>query len=112
MPSNWINGVWTGVGYQQEGVTWTIRLTADENNNEFRIQYPSLGGSDGIWKLLEKDSSADRYTFHEVNTQPGGITRDGGKIILTKVSDNLMSYSYFRPPQFDTVTSWSTLKRE
>ncbi len=58
MPPIWINGIWTGIGYQPEGAIWTIKLTADESKNEFLIEYPSLNSS-GIWKLLGKDLAAD-----------------------------------------------------
>jgi hypothetical protein len=111
MPAIWIDGIWTGIGYQQEGVTWTIKLTVDEGKNEFLIEYPSLNSS-GIWKLLEKDSAADRYTFQEAILNNDGNTLDGGRVVITKVNDNYMSFSYFRPPWYETVTSYSTLKRE
>ncbi|CAF4482030.1 unnamed protein product, partial [Rotaria socialis] len=85
MPQNWLDGVWTGAGYQQEGYIWSIRLTANTEKNEFRIEYPSIGGSGGQWTLIEKDSTADRYTFEERIFPPDGITEDGGRIIVTKI---------------------------
>ncbi|CAF3745115.1 unnamed protein product [Rotaria socialis] len=112
MPQNWLDGVWTGAGYQQEGYIWSIRLTANTEKNEFRIEYPSIGGSGGQWTLIEKDSTADRYTFEERIFPPDGITEDGGRIIVTKVTDNHMSFSYFHRPTFTTATAWSTLERE
>ncbi len=33
MSPNWIDGVWTGIGFQHQGFevsTWTIKFTADE----------------------------------------------------------------------------------
>ncbi|CAF2971201.1 unnamed protein product [Rotaria sp. Silwood2] len=89
-----------------------MKFTADTSKNEFQIEYPSIGGSGGEWKLIEQDCAADRYTFEEAITPPTSITRDGGRIIITKVTDDHMSYSYFRLPTFETVTSWSTLRRE
>ncbi|CAF3196086.1 unnamed protein product, partial [Rotaria sp. Silwood2] len=59
-----------------------------------------------------QDCAADRYTFEEAITPPTGITRDSGRIIISKVTNDYMSYSYFRPPTFETMTSWSTLRRE
>jgi hypothetical protein len=112
MSSNWIDGVWTGTGYQQEGSKWTIKFTADENRNEFLIQYPSLSGTGGRWLLLGKESSADRYTFQEVIPNQGHTILDGGRIIITKVANNFMSYSYFRAPAYTVVSSCSTLQRQ
>jgi hypothetical protein len=118
MSVNWIDGVWTGTGYQQEGTLWTIwtiwtiKFTADENKNQFLIEYPSLNESSGVWKLLEKVPVADRYTFDEIILHQGGNTMDGGKIVITKVNDTYMSFSYFEAPLCKTVTSWSTLKKQ
>jgi hypothetical protein len=110
---NWIDGVWMGIGYQQDGTEsyiWTIRFTADENRSEFLIEYPSLRSS-GVWKLLRKESAADRYTFGEEILNQNGNTVDGCKIVVTKVNDNYMSFSCFYPPLCETVVAWSTLKR-
>jgi len=112
MPANWIDGVWKGIGYQQEGLAWTIKFTANEGQNEFLIEYPSLNGSSGIWTLLNKEPAAGRYTFDESILNQDGNTFDNGRVIITKVNDNYMSFSYFRAPSHEIVTSWSTLKRQ
>jgi hypothetical protein len=112
--TNWIDGIWTGIGFQQQGfvgTVWTIKFTADENKSEFFIEYPTLGSS-GVWKLMNKESMAERYSFEEVILNQRGNTMDGGKVVVTKVNDDYMSFSYFLPPLCETVVAWSTLKRE
>ena len=114
MSINWIDGVWTGTGFQRQYSTatiWTIKLTVDESKSAFLIEYPSLGSS-GVWKLMQKESGTERYTFLELILNQRGNTVDGGKVVVTKVNDDHMSFSWFLPPSNDTVVAWSTLKRE
>ena len=114
MTISWIDGVWTGVGFQITGThcsVWKIKFTANEGENEYFIEYPTLGSS-GVWKLLEKESAAERYTFEESILIQNGNTMNGGKVVVTKVSDNYMSFSFFMPPFCEAVIACSTLKRK
>ncbi|CAF1079132.1 unnamed protein product [Didymodactylos carnosus] len=107
--SSWLNGVWTGVGYQLNSAsTWSIRLTIDENENKYLIEYPSLDGS-GEWTVLKKDANDHRYVFHE-KIIAGQCTNDG-QAIVTKINNKLISFSYFWPSPND-LSAFSTLKKK
>lgn len=61
----WLNGVWTGDGYQTDTKTrWAARLTVRDET--YSIDYPDIPCK-GTWKLIEKNSRS--ASFNEVITQ-------------------------------------------
>lgn len=107
---SWIQGEWAGTGFQTdtpEVSTWTISFYADLKNNAYSISYPSLNCS-GEWKLITGD--AQKALFKETITDGLEYCMDGGKIIITKVDENHISYSYFFPET--ELQAFSTLTKK
>lgn len=65
-------GVWEGEG-QQEGMSWTIKITLTED--EYLIEYPSLECG-GTLTLLEEED--DRLLFRETITYGGATATEAG----------------------------------
>lgn len=107
--NNWLDGQWTGIGFQKDLVednSWSIETTINLKKRQFTINYPSIGCS-GKWELLElsKHKAIFTETIDNIN-----ICTNHGKVILTKVDANHISFSYYLQNE-STVASFSTLKR-
>lgn len=99
-PLAWIEGLWTGQGYQSIQRTdrpgaddyesnWSIALTVEQG--EFKIDYPSLGCG-GHW---ERKSGSDReIVFTEIITYGRERCIDRGKVTLGLVSRGALSFAY------------------
>jgi hypothetical protein len=83
-------GVWEGEG-QQEGISWTIRIDLQEN--EQLIEYPSLNCG-GFLTLLEESDA--QLLFRETITFGTGCV-DQGFVELTDQSENELVYRYYWP---------------
>ncbi|ADV47613.1 hypothetical protein Celal_0267 [Cellulophaga algicola DSM 14237] len=89
----WLEGKWTGIGYQtdlQEASQWTIALDIEKGN--YNISYPSLYCA-GKWKLTKY--SEDQATFTELIENNTTTCIKNGTIILTKIDETRILYSYF-----------------
>ncbi|EZH75912.1 hypothetical protein ATO12_03725 [Aquimarina atlantica] len=107
----WLNGQWEGVGCQldlEENNTWSISLEVDVYQQLFEIQYPSLECS-GQWELVEY--SNDRAVFNELILENTNTCIKEGTVIITKVDENHISFSYYIIDGED-VLAFSTLKRK
>lgn len=63
--TEWLNGVWTGDGYQTDTKTrWAVRFTAQDET--YLIDYPDIPCK-GTWTLIEKNSRS--ASFNEVITR-------------------------------------------
>ncbi len=92
---SWLNGTWQGTGYQidlENDNEWSILLEIDTNNQLYTIAYPSLNCS-GKWKLIK--SSKDQATFEELIELNTVDCTQNGKVILSKVDDDHVIFSYF-----------------
>lgn len=92
-PSSWIDGNWTGIGYQiDSGETWEIELSADSSRGTYSITYPDLNCR-GTWKL----ESSDGYSavFIERIEKGDHACADGGLIKISKIDQNHISFSFF-----------------
>jgi hypothetical protein len=102
---NWMQGSWTGKGYQIDGDSWDIKLTHSEKR--FTIEYPSLGCV-GYWTINQTDKS--RIVFTE--TIQKGNCDQNVKVIVTFIEKGFISVSYFIPKLFpDDVVAFSVLKK-
>ncbi|MCP4440704.1 MAG: hypothetical protein GY810_17290 [Aureispira sp.] len=109
---SWLDGQWQGLGYQpytSGEKTWTIDLKCNTAKDKFTIEYPSLDCG-GKWTVVE--SFENRVIFREkiqegiYNCMPTGI------VIVTRVDDDNISYSYFVEKNGKrSLDSFSTLKR-
>ncbi|MCH2046545.1 MAG: hypothetical protein MK212_20685 [Saprospiraceae bacterium] len=108
---SWLDGRWKGLGYQPDGIekTWSVDLTCNTEKEDFTIQYPSLDCS-GSWTIVE--SFENRIVFREKIKKGLDKCVPTGVIIVTRINDNYISYSYFIErygKQY--LSSFSTLKR-
>ncbi|WP_158973629.1 hypothetical protein [Cellulophaga sp. L1A9] len=110
----WLEGKWTGIGYQTdltEASQWTIVLNIENGN--YNITYPSLDCS-GKWKLAKY--SADQATFTELIENNTSTCIKEGTIILSKIDENRILYSYFYNDGINNdgkkAAAFSTLEKE
>lgn len=108
---SWLNGNWAGVGYQSGAVneTWTIKFFCNVDKEVFTIQYPSLN-CQGFWKVSEKEKN--RVIFKEQIAKGDHTCILTGTVIVTRVDDDHISYSFFNEIDGKLVLdSFSTLTR-
>ncbi len=87
----WMDGEWKGVGLQLNiRQTWIMELNVDKKI--FEIRYPTLECT-GVWKL--KTATNSNAEFIEMITYGNDRCTNGGKIIITKIDQNHLSFSYF-----------------
>ncbi|MEM7101895.1 MAG: hypothetical protein AAF502_02115 [Bacteroidota bacterium] len=89
----WLEGEWEGVGLQLNfPSTWSIDFLVKEN--QYMIMYPSLECG-GEWELI----SANQYkaVFRENILEGVNKCVQGGTVVVTKVDEYHISYSYFSP---------------
>jgi hypothetical protein len=86
----WLNGVWTGDGYQTDTKTrWAVRLTVRDET--YSIDYPDIPCK-GTWKLIEKSSQSASFT--EVITQGLDQCENNSHVMVEKVSASEISCRY------------------
>ncbi len=91
--TDWINGTWRGTGFQLDNSTsWSIQFLANNKVKTFQIDYGTLNCS-GIWEVLKIDDNQAKFT--ERITKGKDKCLDGSIIIITRVSENYVSYSCF-----------------
>jgi len=101
----WLIGDWRGVGYQLNlAQTWSIELEVKAPNS-VKINYPSLECS-GVWTEVRR--SVDHIELREAILQGADRCVNGGHIILTRVDQHHISYSFFEP-QNGKLEAYSTL---
>lgn len=108
---SWLNGNWAGVGFQPEAGndTWTIKFFCNVDKEVFTIQYPSLN-CQGFWKVLEKEKN--RVVFQEQIAKGEHNCMLVGTVVITKVDDDHISYSFFETVDEKWVlNAFSTLTR-
>lgn len=87
---SWLEGVWTGEGYQSDTeTTWTVRLTVQDGI--FTIEYPNIPCR-GTWSLTSKNSSGASFT--ETITQGTDRCVNGERIRIERVSDSEISCKF------------------
>lgn len=106
----WLNGNWAGLGYQPSITSpWTIKFFCNVEKKVFTIQYPSLN-CQGFWKVDQAEKNRAVFTEQIANGDHTCIM--SGTVIVTKVDDNHVSYSYFIEKEGKLVLdSFSTLVR-
>ncbi len=89
---NFINGTWTGKGFQDDGSTWTIALVV--NKGVFNISYPSLNCG-GLWTVQKSDSN--RMWFIETITYGKGDCISNGRVVITRINEKYITFTWFYP---------------
>ncbi|NJN77435.1 MAG: hypothetical protein HC803_03170 [Saprospiraceae bacterium] len=103
----WLQGEWRGIGYQlNTSGTWSIQLKV--NTERASIAYPSLECS-GNWQIVKQDK--EKIELIEIITEGTDKCVNKGKLILTKIDDNHITYTYFSPFSGE-LEAFSTLIRK
>jgi hypothetical protein len=102
---DWLAGTWLGRGYQARGSSWSIEANA--TNGAFTIAYPSLNCA-GRWDLVQSDTSL--AVFNEVITTGTSNCIVNGRIVITRIDKNHVTFSYWRTT--GELDSWSTLTKK
>lgn len=108
----WLNGRWEGVGCQldlEENNTWSINLEVSVDEQLYKVDYPSLECY-GKWELIEYTSN--RAVFDEIILRNTNDCIERGTVIITKVDNNHISFSYYIAEEEEEVLAFSTLKRK
>ena len=108
---SWMNGSWKGLGYQPNiTMPWEIELACKAAKKEFIIRYPTLN-CQGYWKISKIE--ANRIIFQEKIAKGEHDCIPSGKVIVTRVDDKHISYSYFEAIDGkEVLNSFSTLIKQ
>lgn len=110
--TKWLDGTWTGSGYQKNALsenTWPIQLTYDYESGSFLIDY-KLFPCSGYWEL--QSASRHKAEFVEHINEGKDRCMDENVIIVTRISDEYISVSYFAPGIISGVLAFSTLQKK
>jgi hypothetical protein len=106
----WLEGSWTGVGYQEAlKAEWDVLLECYlEGSEEIRIAYPSISCR-GSWEL--KNANDYRAEFMETIKEEQNNCGDQVRVIVTKIGDDFVSVAFFLPEIDDAVAAYTVLTR-
>lgn len=103
----WLEGVWTGVGYQIDGGLWMVELIHDTAEKSFDVTYPSLGCK-GEWVIQEK--SKGKVIFQE-NIEKGHCDK-GVRIVVTQIDEKFVSVAFFLDSYGESPIAYTVLEKE
>ena len=83
-------GVWHGTAKQDNNTDWSIKITLEPRR--YRVDYPSLNCG-GTWEILEEYDN--NLIFKETITYGLNICVTGGKVMLSKHTENSAHFSWF-----------------
>ena len=89
---DYITGVWTGVGVQENGSEWTIQMSMGSGQD--RIEYSSIPCS-GTLELLSQTGS--EYVYREKITKHKNNCVDNGRIVANVIDANTMDWKWYYP---------------
>ena len=103
----WLQGEWRGIGYQlNTSENWSIHLKVSDER--VSIAYPSLECS-GNWQIIKQ--SKNKLELLETITDGADKCVNKGKLVITKVDENHVTYTYFSPFSGE-LEAFSTLVRK
>ena len=86
------SGEWHGLGAQDDGTQWSIRLKIGTDG--YFIDYPSLDCG-GHWTLIRQKEES--FVFKETLRYGMEHCVDHGDMVLNRVADNKARYYWFHP---------------
>lgn len=104
---NWLNGTWTGKGYQVDDQTWTIEYVFDSEKAISYIKYPSMN-CEGQWKFVKEDDCV--YIFLEKISY--GDCDNDVHVYITRIDENHLSVAYFLPAYMKDVVAYAVLTKK
>lgn len=102
-----ISGSWYG-NFSQKGKTYSMQLTCNIENNEFKVSYPTLGCL-GVWRI--EKSSDETIDFREGITVGQNSCGKGVLIKVNFVTDTELSLVFYNPYSKRAIAH-GTLKKE
>lgn len=108
----WLDGEWTGIGFQPgtSGTsTWKIHLNYNYDENTITIDYPTLQ-CNGYWKAESVDNC--KVIFKEYITDGKTRCDDQGTVVVTRLDHKFITVSYFLPGRVEGVIAFSTLTKK
>ncbi|MDX2306399.1 MAG: hypothetical protein NW226_26555 [Microscillaceae bacterium] len=104
--TNWMDGTWIGIAYQV-GIkdTWKIVLKNDFSKKSYAVSYPTLN-CQVTWDLLQADTQ--KASFQQKITQSAPNCNQDNLIVITKISEEYVTYSSFLP-QTGELFAYATL---
>lgn len=105
----WLNGEWTGVGYQKAmKAEWDVLLQCNTDKGEINITYPSISCK-GVWELKYTDGC--RAEFMEIIKEEQDNCGDVVRVIVTRIDERFVSVAFFIPEIDDVVAAYTVLTR-
>jgi hypothetical protein len=102
----WLDGNWSGMKYQSNmDKAWKINLSCNSKEGTYTVEYPELNCK-GYLKL--ESVTGKKVIFTE--KMNSGSCIDGGYIIITFVSNNLISFTCLRDNKA-RLASYCTLEK-
>ncbi len=90
--NNAFDGVWIGEGKEIGGIEWSIEISIDSYNREYKVDYPSLKCGGDI-KLISMTD--ERVEFRENLTYGLEFCENNGKTVLIKTNTNKANYIWY-----------------
>lgn len=106
---NWVANTWCGRGYEIfNRVSWSIQLQYHAKNNNYEINYPSLGCK-GYWKL--HSINEQEAVFTEYITAGKGTCSDAGRVVIRFINAHQAEFLYWYSFDLETVVASALLLR-
>ncbi|GAB4395646.1 MAG: hypothetical protein OHK0053_05270 [Microscillaceae bacterium] len=104
----WMEGQWIGVVYAPATQTESeITLVAQPEGRHYRVAFP-IRGCQGDWVLVTAD--AQRAVFREFIFAGQSLCADEGRIVITLIDGDHLSYSYFSASDYQ-LQAYATLRK-
>jgi hypothetical protein len=105
----WLDGNWGGDAFLPAGAKdFPVAIDVESGANRYQIVY-TLDACGGTLELLE--ATAERAVFREhLNANSSKACADGGKIVITRVDEQHVSYTFFWPDDA-TLNAYATLRK-
>lgn len=99
-PTAWMNGTWSGTGYQDKAKSsWSMRLTV--SGNSYSIAYPSLGCG-GYWSVQSTGNGVASFVEHITYGTDKCI--GNGNVTVGNLGGKRMQYHWSSPQDVATAT--------
>lgn len=105
----WLQGSWSGLGYQIDGQEWPVFLQAEADAKQAYVSYPSLACS-GTWTLAQWDHQrgvGEERMLKGVSNCDQGVT-----LSLQRLSAHQIRVVFYLRWYSDDPLAWAVLTRE
>lgn len=89
--SRWFVGSWEGLGQENEGITWSLNIDAN-NKDEINITYPGIETMTKWEVLFEKN---DQIAYLEYNYFGSEDDKQVFTVLVNRISDDILEIKYY-----------------